>query len=915
MSFGPLVFVAPWLLGALLVLPVIWWLLRVTPPAPHRLPFPAIRLLRDLFAREETPDRTPWWLLALRLLLAALVIVALARPVINPESALPGSGPVLLVVDSGWAAARDWPARQQALHGVLERADRAGRSVILLETAAAPDGTPPRPTGLMRASEARGAVEALIPRPWPTDREAALEALETLSVSGSVHTVWMTDGLGDAVADRLARRLQQFGSAELLAPEPDGQAHLLRPPEADGGGLAIEVARTEPGPARQIVLHAIGADGRLVEALPLLFDQGARLARGRLELPLELRNELVRLEIAGEPSAGATALLDARWQRRPVGMVGAGGDRAAQPLLSGAHYLAQALAPYAEIRRGDPIELIADGLSVLLLPDEVALSGPQRDAIAAWIAEGGVAVRFAGPALAANPDGLVPVRLREGDRRLSGALSWTEPMPLAPFPETGPFADLAVSDEVRVHRQVLAEPSLELAERTWARLADGTPLVTAARAPVDAPPAGDGAGWLVLVHTSAGPDWSDLALSTLYIEMLRRIVALGEGVAGGDAATRPLAPVRGLDGLGRLGAPSASARPLGAAALARAEVGPLHPPGYYGTEDMRRALNLGDAVGEPTPLGAMPSGVAVNPFRTGSEVPLMPWLLAVVLVLAVVDIALSLILRGYGGRLRGRRKTAGGAVAGAVLLAALALAAPGSATADDSFALRAANGTWLAYVLTGVEEVDAISAAGLNGLSRVLTNRTSIEPDGAMGVNIAEDELAFFPLLYWPVVPEQPPPDAATVDRLNRFLRHGGTILFDTRDRGEDGPGSRHLRELTRALDIPALMPVPAGHVLAQAFYLIDDFPGRFVGGEVWVERTQDHINDGVSSVIIGGNDWAGAWAVDPGNRPLYAAVPGGERQREMAYRFGVNLMMYALTGNYKADQVHVPAILERLGQ
>ena len=67
----------------------------------------------------------------------------------------------------------------------------------------------------------------------------------------------------------------------------------------------------------------------------------------------------------------------------------------------------------------------------------------------------------------------------------------------------------------------------------------------------------------------------------------------------------------------------------------------------------------------------------------------------------------------------------------------------------------------------------------------------------------------------------------------------------------------------------------------------------------------------GASSFL---NDWAGAWAVDNQRRPQHASVPDGERQREMAFRFGVNLVMYALTGNYKSDQVHVPAILERLG-
>jgi len=113
---------------------------------------------------------------------------------------------------------------------------------------------------------------------------------------------------------------------------------------------------------------------------------------------------------------------------------------------------------------------------------------------------------------------------------------------------------------------------------------------------------------------------------------------------------------------------------------------------------------------------------------------------------------------------------------------------------------------------------------------------------------------------------------------------------------------------------VPPLAPVPEDHVLKRAFYLLADLPGRFAGGTVWVARDVDRANDSVSPVIIGGHDWASAWAIDARGQNPFAAVPGGARQRTLAYRFGANLVMYALTGNYKGDQVHVPAILERLG-
>ena len=252
---------------------------------------------------------------------------------------------------------------------------------------------------------------------------------------------------------------------------------------------------------------------------------------------------------------------------------------------------------------------------------------------------------------------------------------------------------------------------------------------------------------------------------------------------------------------------------------------------------------------------------------------------------------------------------------------------------DIDDAIGAVSEVVLAYVITGDPQVDEIAEAGLRGLSDTLFFRTSVEPNLPVGVNLETDELAFFPLLYWPVTPDQPRPSQDAYAKLNDYLRSGGLILFDTRDADVAGFGNasangRKLRDLAAALDIPALEPLPRDHVLTRTFYLLQDFPGRHVDSEIWVEAAPPgaeqvegmpfrNLNDGVTPVVIGGNDWAAAWAVTPTGQPMLPVGRGfsGERQRELAYRFGVNLVMHVLTGNYKSDQVHVPALLDRLGQ
>jgi hypothetical protein len=476
---------------------------------------------------------------------------------------------------------------------------------------------------------------------------------------------------------------------------------------------------------------------------------------------------------------------------------------------------------------------------------------------------------------------------------------------------------LPVPKEVTVSRQVLAEPSVDLGQHTWARLTDGTPLVTAAQ---------KGKGWIVLFHVTAGPAWSSLPLSGLYVEMLHRVLELSSGARPSDMGTgaNTMMPAyMALDGFGHMVKPSADALPIRGSQLAKGHPSRLHPAGLYGNEAAQIALNAVDAKDALNPMGNV--GVAVQAYSGSTAIPLQPLLLSLALALLLIDAVISLVLRGFGfdpRRLLARLS---------ILALAVVLIHPNGARADEAFDMKAALDTHLAYVITGVPDVDQMSAAGLKGLGAYLHARTSYDPKDPMGVNLDTDNLAFFPLLYWPMDPREKDLSPQALSKIADYMRNGGTILIDTRDltlgnsRGPDNPGEQTLKRLLGKVDMPPLQPVPPDHVLRKTFYLLNDFPGRWEGGKVWVEALPPpdpdagpapaRGGDGVSPVIIGGNDWAAAWAIDNEGRGLVAVSPGGDRQREMAVRFGINVVMYALTGNYKTDQVHVPALLQRTGK
>jgi hypothetical protein len=961
-SFGALTFLNPWLLAALATLPLIYWLLRTVPPRPKQIAFPPTRILVGIENREKTPIKTPWWLLLIRLLAAALVILSLAEPVLNPErkETVQGSGPIVAVVDNGWASAPRWQEWSNYLDRLITDAEAQGRAIAIVETAS-PAKT--RAIKIEAPADARSSASTLKPQPFAPDRKAALDALiSALRDSGqsSPNIVWLNDGIdysgdGAAFADGLARLAAGSGFA-VVSDAPGREALGLDAGVGADGKLTGRVIRAG-GPLRDGVVQAFSARSERLGDAPFKLEAGATVDEITITLPLELRNQVTRIEIAGENSAGSVNLLDQRAQWQRVGILSGESQEKAQPLLAPLYYINKAIVPFAEVIRPKDANL-AEGLdaifkaraSLLMLADIGTLSGEVLEKVDAWVKKGGVLVRFAGPRLEKGGDELLPVHLRLGGRTLGGALSWSTPQPLAAFEDSSLFAGLTVPNDVTVQRQVLADLERSTSDfKVWAKLKDGTPLVTAARR---------GQGQLVLFHVTANSDWSSLPMSGLFVEMLKRITSLGSlGTGSGDAedATADaraanasiglLAPLQTLDGFGILKAPPPTAEPIALAKFAEVKASLDHPPGYYGQAGNPRSINAISPAATLAPLPPPPASALRLSFESAAATPLKSWMLAAALALLFADIIAVLLMQLGGFKLSDlRRRVSGARSAAALLFAAGLLAAypdqsmaqdatnapPAAAQTDDSVAQRSTAKMTLGYVLTGDETTDTVSRLGLTGLGRVLALRTAVEPGEPAGIDITKDEIAFYPVLYWPVPEDAAPLATAAVAKIDAYMKQGGMIIFDTRDFGKGGMegynlagGGVALQRLVSALDLPRLEPVPENHVLTKSFYLLKRFPGRWDGGELWVEASDEDPGegerrarraDGVSSILITSNDFASAWALDDRGRPLYPTL-GGENQREMAFRAGVNIVMHALTGNYKADQVHVPALLERLGQ
>ena len=912
-SLAGITFLFPFLLGALVLIPVLWWLLRVMPPKPRAVKFPAFFLLKDLKTDIKTAARTPWWLLLLRSLIVLFLILALAEPVLRLTDGLPGRyGSVLVVIDNGWASAAHWDDRMAKVKEYLPQIKRSQRSIVFLPTAASVQDGKVKSHGPMDITEAEKFLTQLKPQPWKTDHATATKlVLELQDKYAFSRSVFLSDGTTTISKDSdvLIGNLMRGGGLTLLRDDEVNTPYILRREEGELGALSFTLERLVPrGMEEKLALIAYGADGNVLDELAVSFPGGDKKVSITWDVLSALRNRVARVALRQLPMASAVFMTDSQWQQHPVGIVADSAKKNQEGFLNEIYYLKRALEA-GGIPAIDTVDtLTTEPLSAIVWPDSVALTAVERVSLLEWVKAGGFLIRFAGPNLAGNPDDpLLPVSLRYGQRAMQGAMTWEKPVGLGDIADHSPLLGLDVPEDVTVTRQVLASPTPEVFEKTWLQLSDGTPLLTGSRLEQ---------GSVVLIHTTAGPDWSNFCYSGLYVESLQRLISLSTGAAD-YKGENILAPMMVLDGFGRPYPPDNRSFVRSVDPRQKFVPSPETPPGLYGVESQYKVFNLGNALPAMQKLGDVPMQVQDETYAQAGERSMKPEFFKWALWLLLADTIVTLFLRGV--------LSLPSRFAASVLFCAVLImgATPLHAEVPDEADLM--TGIYLAYIETGDQDTDRISFNGLNGLKDTVNARTNINIKGVRGVDPSRDNLYFYPFLYWPMTDAQTALPASAARNLQSYMAEGGMIVIDTRDQqfapagGSSASistiGTRQLRKLTENMRIAELMPVESGHILGKSFYLLDEFPGKYSGGKLWVEKEPSPSHDGVTAVVIGGNDWAAAWSADFGDKSRFNQTSSGPRQRELALRFGVNLIMTALAGNYKADQIHVPYILQRINK
>ena len=903
MSLSAITFLYPAMLAGLMVLPIVWLLIRSAPRSPKTIVFPAARILRGLKSNRRDIQRAPIWQTILRCLILTLLIIAAARPVMNRNEFAADDGAILIIADNGWDSAANWRQYRTALDQIANQARFDLQTVYIAQTVPEAAGAStwklPDIVGPVSPADTTSLFDRLQPRPWSADYTALSDLIsERPEMNRSVGSIlWLTGQMDSPDKAELASELLDIAPITIISPTTTDRI-AIRSLNRSGTGMVATLSHNRDDLPRTVNLLARGERGNVILRHSVDLAANTDQSDVAIMLPSDISNAIQSVGIEGIESAATMFQTGARWQQRRVGVVASSGD--GPGVLSDQYFfLDRALSPYADVTYAPLGTLLENGVDVLVSAGPISGLGSQFDALERWINQGGMLVRFAGDSSSQIGNDFLPVRLRLGNRDFGGSMSWEKPKRLLDFPENSPFHGIAVPDDITVTRQLLAEPDPDIVSKTWARLTDGTPLITSTPR---------NAGRLVLFHVTPWADWSNLPMSGLFVELWQKILPLASPSNRSDAELQSSLPAQTvLDGFGHPHQPDALILPV---QTPLPTPSPRHPPGIYGENGQAVALNLGPSLTDIGRDVVWPSGVSTREVSDQSQIDLAALCLLAAFILVLFDALILLVLNHVSLR-RSRRSNALTSVLLAVILtgASIAVMHPLPSAAATNLP-EAALQPRLAYLETGNAPVDRLSNAGMTGLTEILRRRSAADLNSVDGINPETDELSFYPLIYWPLVDGQEPFSERAQDRLNRYLNNGGMILIDSRDR-EVEPA--RLRRLLAGLEVPLLDRAPSDHILFRSFYLLDHAFGRF-SEPLWLDARPSQRLDGVASVLFGGNDWASAWIIPEGRDDL-RNEDISPRQREMAYRFGVNLVMYALTGSYKGDQVHIPAILERLGR
>ena len=892
-------FANPYAFWVLFSLPIIFWVIKSLPPSPASFNFSSLYLLRAIKTESIVKNKCPIWLLIFRILLIMFLIIYFAKPFLNHNKVEQAKENYVVYANLGWSTAAQWNKYKNTIKNIMLESEKLNKNFSLVNNF---DNQNKNIIKFKSINDLSSYLDKVTPNPWQSQRKNIINELSKINYNNKTRYFYIFsvfDFYSDENFDEniLINIQKQFPDLEII--NLIDSIKVLEKPLVKKENINIIVKRYGALPENTFVITATSFDEQILLKKEYQFKKNENIIYINEKFPISVINQIKKIDILGERHAASTFYFDDFNKKKVIGILSDGKNYKENPLLSPVYYIKKALNKDNKIIINDLANLLLSNVDILIFPDAGTFEEEKSGILDSWINNGGLLIRFAGPKLASSSTRFITSENKiKKIRLLGGQLSWNNDLKIKEFSKDSIFKDLIIPKDVTIKKQLLLNFSEEKNINILASLKDDTPLVSLKEM---------GRGNILLFHFTANNTWSDIPITPLFEDFLSRACLLHQKKK--NSSLNQVTIKSYINGFGEIEDTNKIVQFRDSLSLRNSIPSKDIFPGIYENNQLSVALNLsGNLRLNHFENKSSKQIITTNDFSKNLK-DISKVFLYLFLGFALLDILASIFIQNDVKFYRFfKNKIKVFSVFTFLILSILP---------DDLIANDFINYTYLAYVKSIDKNKNESSFRGLQTLSKVLERRTSVLIKGVAGIDIEVDDVYHFPFIYWPMSNDFKNLSSKAKRKIKDYFNTGGVILFDGYLLLDKQPLNTYkLKKIVsyfKEITSNELVLINKNHTLSKSFYLLNNFPGRWNKKILLVDNSNMNVNDGVSNIILGFNDWASAWALDSNNYPLFPVVPGGEKQRELAYRVGINIVMYSLTGNYKNDQVHSKSILNRL--
>lgn len=880
----------------LLIVPILWKYFKEGPDRPVLKKFPAIILIAQNTSSDSTPIKKNYLNLLLKTLLVFLITVLLA----NPSEKKDFKTKPLIIIDNGWDSGPGWEKINKGINQFLE--SKKSNTFTIFPTVAS-NKNKFNYLFEKKEFEIREYLKGIKPLALKPNYILLSKELPNF-VQDDTKIFWFTNHYMNkekkAFYDSIkSKNLKIYSSSKedfpiilsLLSQEDNIYSFGLINMNKDLDNFFIDCYDIKQ---RIIIRQKVSQD-------KIKYDE-QNFGNFSVEIPKEKNDLIYYFKISNSKSVSSVAIKSNYVKKKKIGLVQTNFQDNDNEYFRANFFVRKALESNYDLKSLPLDQLLSPNKSLIISDDFDTTFFGFEERILQWIGEGGTFLKFAGDKFLSHAEnnqlssvlGIIPITKKVIS--VDGELSFKRNLSIAQISGKSPIRDFEIPKKIKINKYIEIPKNIDnLKLKFWVKLDNGAPLIT--QRPYEK-------GNLILVHLPANNEWSNISLSIFFPDLLNKIIQISRGI-NAEEVQQIFKPLKILDALGNLVEPRIDTLNLDSKIFMDSKLTRDNPPGLYKNELGFHGLNISDYLQNEYDYIYLPKEIIIDDFNSNSSFEIKNFLVLLCLLVFVCETLVNFLGRDflkfkYFNPLK-------------VMFLILIVFSPNIVFANEK--LDYLGQTKLAYIQTGVEEIDRINYEGLREISSYISSKTSAILGSPIGLDLEKDEIDYFPIIYISLIKNAKNLNDISLGKLQNFINSGGILLFDCKASFESLFVEDCLilfKKHYKNLDISAFKKLTSESTLSKSFYLLNSYPGR-KNEMVYIAYNNQINNDKVLSIVIGNNDWTGAWAKDANNSFLLPLFENDKEQRDLSFRFGTNIVLYSLTGNYKSDQVHIPEILKRM--